>query len=48
MGWRCQDLSGGHYPMLTAPSVVATALLELGSQRSAFNLEGAHDDAGER
>lgn len=28
-GWTCRDLSGGHYPMLTVPQVVASALAEL-------------------
>jgi pimeloyl-ACP methyl ester carboxylesterase len=28
-GWWCKDLPGGHYPMLTAPRAVASALLEL-------------------
>jgi NAD(P)-dependent dehydrogenase (short-subunit alcohol dehydrogenase family)/pimeloyl-ACP methyl ester carboxylesterase len=28
-GWLCHELDGGHYAMLTAPDVVATALLSL-------------------
>ncbi len=32
-GWPCQALDGGHYAMLTAPKVVATALLELTRER---------------
>ncbi len=28
-GWHCRELTGGHYPMLTAPDAVAAALLEL-------------------
>src|SRR5215467_2520202 len=28
-GWYCQEINGGHYPMLTAPHAVATALLEV-------------------
>ncbi len=28
-GWHCREINGGHYPMLTAPHAVATALLEV-------------------
>jgi pimeloyl-ACP methyl ester carboxylesterase len=28
-GWWCKDMPGDHYPMLTAPQAVASALLEL-------------------
>jgi pimeloyl-ACP methyl ester carboxylesterase len=30
-GWHCRDLTGGHYPMFTAPGAVAAALLALAS-----------------
>jgi pimeloyl-ACP methyl ester carboxylesterase len=26
-GWHCEDLTGGHYPMLSVPDVVAAALI---------------------
>src|SRR5215470_5528053 len=32
-GWLCHELDGGHYAMLTAPKVVATALLSLAGER---------------
>jgi len=28
-GWRCRELNGGHYAMLTVPNVVVTALLDV-------------------
>ncbi len=34
-GWRCRELDGGHYAMLTVPDVVANALLELVDERGA-------------
>ena len=34
-GWRCRELNGGHYAMLTVPNVVVTALLELVDEREA-------------
>lgn len=34
-GWRCRELNGGHYAMLTVPNVVVTALLELADEREA-------------
>jgi pimeloyl-ACP methyl ester carboxylesterase len=43
-GWRCQNLIGGHYPMLTAPDVVATALLEL-AIAPGMDTEGDSSDA---
>jgi len=33
--WRCRELDGGHYAMLTVPNVVATSLLELADERGA-------------
>jgi len=31
-GWPCQELDGGHYAMLTAPNVVAMALLSVAGE----------------
>jgi len=31
-GWLCHELDGGHYAMLTAPNVVATALLSVAGE----------------
>jgi pimeloyl-ACP methyl ester carboxylesterase len=40
-GWRCRELSGGHYAMLAVPHVVATALLELADERGAGRTRGS-------
>jgi pimeloyl-ACP methyl ester carboxylesterase len=43
-GWWCKDLPGGHYPMLTMPRAVGSALLELTEAASGDAGDGKHDD----
>jgi pimeloyl-ACP methyl ester carboxylesterase len=43
-GWRCKDLPGGHYPMLTTPRAVASALLELVENAQSETQSGKRDN----
>lgn len=43
-GWRCKDLPGGHYAMLTAPRAVASALIELTEDSGVGDMEGGKCD----
>jgi pimeloyl-ACP methyl ester carboxylesterase len=45
-GWHCEDLTGGHYAMLTAPESVAMALIAWARRAGASQAPGGTGDAG--